>query len=100
MNLRVEGAGWLTYILDFFNSYVQREIKKKYEGDDVETVNYNSDIGPDDLRTVNCNRDVEINDVSDAATINYNIPNKNDIVQEQAKQIIKKHRTLKRKHPH
>lgn len=85
----------------FFNSYVQREIKKKYEtGDDVERVNYNSDIGPDDLRTVNYNRDVEINDVSDAETINYNIPNKNNIVQERAKRIIKKHRTLQRKHQH
>ena len=58
-------------------------------GDDTERVNYNSDIGPDDLRTVNYNRDVEINDVSDAETINYNIPNKNNIVQERAKRVIK-----------
>ena len=68
--------------------------------DDVETVNYNSDIEPDDLSTVNYNSDVKINDVFDAETINYNIPNKNSIAQRASKTNNKKYRNLKRKCPH
>ena len=61
----------------------------------METVNYNSDIGPDGLSNVNDNSDVEIDDVSDAETIDYNTTtNKNSVVQQQAKRIIKKYRNL------
>ena len=61
----------------------------------METVNYNSDIEPDNLSTVNYNSDVEIDDVSDAETIDYNTTtNKNSVVQQQAKRIIKKYRNL------
>ena len=49
---------------------------------------------------VNYNSDVEINDVSDAETVNYNASNKNSILQEQAKRIIRKYYNLKRKCPY
>ena len=48
------------------------EKSKHLSTDDMEMVNYNSDIEPDDLSTVNYKSEVEINDVSDAETIGYN----------------------------
>ena len=71
---------------------------KHLQTDDMETVNYNSDIEPDNLSTVNCNSDDEIDDVSNAETIDYNTKtNKNSVAQQQTKRIIKKYRNLKRK---
>ena len=71
---------------------------KHLQTDDMETVNYNSDIEPDNLSNANFNSNVEIDEVSDAETIDYNTTtNKNSVVQQQAKRIIKKYRNLKRK---
>ena len=71
---------------------------KHFHTDDMETVNYNSDIEPDNLSTVNYNSDIEIDDVPDAETIDYNTTtNRNSVAQQQAKRIIKKYRNLKRK---
>ena len=71
---------------------------KHFHTDDMETVNYNSDIEPDNLSTVNYNSDIKIDDVPDAETIDYNTTtNRNSVAQQQAKRIIKKYRNLKRK---
>ena len=71
---------------------------KHLQTDDMETVNYNSDIEPDNLSNVNFNSNVEIDEVSDAETMDYNTrTNKNSVAQQQAKRIIKKYRNLKRK---
>ena len=72
--------------------------KSKYlQADDMEMVNYNSDIEPD-LSTVNYKSDVEIDDASDAETTDYNTTtNKNSVALQQAKRIRKKYRNLKRK---
>ena len=48
---------------------------KHLRTDNMETVNYNSDVERDDWSTVNYNSDVEIDDVSGAETIDYNLKN-------------------------
>ena len=54
--------------------------------DDMETVNYNSDIEPDDLSTINYNSDIETSDELHAKTVDYNTTtNKNSAAQQQAK---------------
>ena len=72
--------------------------KSKYlQADDMEMVNYNSGIEPD-LSTVNYKSDLEIDDASDAETIDYTTTtNKNSVALQQAKRIRKKYRNLKRK---
>ena len=57
---------------------------------DVETVCYNGNI------VISAAGDVEIENLSDAETIDYDKVNK-DITQQHAKRIIKKYRSLKRK---
>ena len=59
------------------------------ETDDVETVNYNDNINIDDISTAG---DVEIENMSDAETINHDKVDKY-IIQQHAKRIIKNIKT-------
>ena len=72
-----------------------KEMKKSnyLETDDAETVNYNDGINIDDISTAG---NVEIENMSDAETIDYDKVNKG-ITQQNAKRIINQYRNLKSK---
>ena len=71
---------------------------KVYPNDDTQTVIYNDDVNLEDLTTVGYTSEVEIENLSDAEAVNCTNNNTaNNVAQQQAKRIIKKHTHLKRK---
>ena len=64
------------------------------ETDDLETVDYNSDISLDDVQTVDYNNDIQLDELDNEPE---KIVPKNILTQKTAKKVIKKYRNLERK---